>query len=109
MTRKRFISQSKCSPQELRWGSSRSRAPSLPSVRYLAFGSQIRQWPSLTGDGQASASRPQEARRARRERAQKLGVDPKELRDQVLRGEQHSELEDENLAIGSIPALEKYA
>jgi hypothetical protein len=28
------------------------------------------------------------------ERAQKLGIDPQEFRDQVLRGEQHSELED---------------
>ena len=36
------------------------------------------------------------------ERAQKLGIDPQELRDQVLRGEQHSELEDDNRGMGSL-------
>jgi hypothetical protein len=30
------------------------------------------------------------------ERAQKLGIDPQDFRDQVLRGEQHSLLEDDN-------------
>ena len=42
------------------------------------------------------------------ERAQKLGVDPKVLRDQVLRGEQHSELEDDNSGMGSLAALNRY-
>jgi hypothetical protein len=40
------------------------------------------------------------------ERAQKLGVDPKTLRDQVLRGEQHSELQD---GMGRLAAQDKYA
>ena len=42
------------------------------------------------------------------ERAQKLGVDPKVLRDQVLRGEQHSELEDDNRGMGSLADLSRY-
>jgi hypothetical protein len=55
------------SPAETTCGSCHRRAPSLPSVRYLAFGSQIRQWPSLTGGAQARlASRPREGRTARR-------------------------------------------
>jgi hypothetical protein len=41
------------------------------------------------------------------ERAKKLGVDPQEFRDQVLRGEQHSELEDDN-AMGSLASLSRY-
>jgi hypothetical protein len=42
------------------------------------------------------------------ERAQKLGVDPYEFRDQVLRGEQHSELENDNRGMGSLAALSMY-
>ena len=41
------------------------------------------------------------------ERAKKLGIDPQEFRDQVLRGEQHSELEDDN-AMGSLASLSRY-
>jgi hypothetical protein len=43
------------------------------------------------------------------ERAQRLGVDPQWLRDKVLTGEQHSELEDDNRGMGSLAALSKYA
>jgi hypothetical protein len=43
------------------------------------------------------------------ERAKKLGVDPYEFRDQVLRGEQHSELEDDNRGMGSLAASNRYA
>ena len=42
------------------------------------------------------------------ERAQKLGVDPYDFRDAVLRGEQHSELEDNNSGMGSLAALNRY-
>jgi hypothetical protein len=42
------------------------------------------------------------------ERAKKLGVDPKEFRDQVLRGEQHSELEDDNRGMGSLADMSRY-
>jgi len=42
------------------------------------------------------------------ERAKKLGIDPKEFRDQVLRGEQHSELKDDNRGMGSLAALDRY-
>jgi hypothetical protein len=42
------------------------------------------------------------------ERAQKLGIDPYEFRDQVLRGEQHSELENDNRSMGSL-AAQNYA
>jgi len=45
------------SPAETTRGSCHRRAPSLHSVCYLAFGSQIRQWPSLTGDAQARQRR----------------------------------------------------
>ena len=43
------------------------------------------------------------------ERAQKLGVDPHWLRDQVLLGQQHAELEDDNRGMGSLAAQDKYA
>jgi hypothetical protein len=43
------------------------------------------------------------------ERAQKLGVDPHWLRDQVLLGKEHAELEDDNRGIGSLAAQNKYA
>jgi len=43
------------------------------------------------------------------ERAKKLGIDPQDFRDQVLRGEQHSELEDDNRGMGSLAASNKYA
>jgi hypothetical protein len=36
------------------------------------------------------------------ERAKKLGVDPYDFRDQVLRGEQHSELEDPNMGLARL-------
>ena len=42
------------------------------------------------------------------ERAQKLGIDPQTFRDQVLRGEQHSELEDDNRGMGSLASLSRY-
>jgi hypothetical protein len=42
------------------------------------------------------------------ERAQKLGIDPREFRDQVLRGEQHSELEDDNTGMGSLASMSRY-
>jgi hypothetical protein len=42
------------------------------------------------------------------ERAQKLGIDPRTFRDQVLRGEQHSELEDDNRGMGSLAAQSRY-
>jgi hypothetical protein len=42
------------------------------------------------------------------ERAKKLGVDPREFRDQVLRGEQHSELEDDNTGMGSLASMSRY-
>ena len=41
------------------------------------------------------------------ERAQKLGINPQDFRDQVLRGEQHSELEDSD-AMGSLASLSRY-
>jgi hypothetical protein len=40
------------------------------------------------------------------ERAKKLGVDPQQFRDQVLRGEQHSELEDDSM--GSLASQSRY-
>jgi hypothetical protein len=43
------------------------------------------------------------------ERAKRLGVDPQWLRDKVLTGEQHSELEDDNRGMGSLAAQGKYA
>jgi hypothetical protein len=43
------------------------------------------------------------------ERAKKLGIDPRVLRDQVLMGQQHSELEDYNGGMGSLAAQDKYA
>jgi hypothetical protein len=43
------------------------------------------------------------------ERAKKLGVDPYDFRDQVLRGEQHSELEGDNRGMGRLAALDNYA
>jgi hypothetical protein len=42
------------------------------------------------------------------ERAQKLGIDPYDFRDQVLRGEQHSELENDNRGMGSLADLSRY-
>jgi hypothetical protein len=42
------------------------------------------------------------------ERAQKLGIDPRQLRDQVLTGQQHAELEDDNRGMGSLAAQDSY-
>jgi hypothetical protein len=42
------------------------------------------------------------------ERAKKLGIDPQDFRDQVLRGEQHSELEDDNRGMGSLASQSMY-
>ena len=43
------------------------------------------------------------------ERAQQLGVDPHWLRDQVLLGQQHAELEDDNRGMGGLAAQDNYA
>jgi hypothetical protein len=42
------------------------------------------------------------------ERAKELGVDPQLFRDQVLLGQQHSELENDNRGMGSLAALSMY-
>jgi hypothetical protein len=42
------------------------------------------------------------------ERAMRKGVDPALFRDQVLRGEQHSSLEDDNAGMGNIASLSRY-
>ena len=42
------------------------------------------------------------------ERAQKLGIPPETLRDQVLRGEQHSELDDNYRGMGSLADQSRY-